>query len=181
MLASIAIAAIAVIIGMAFMAKHRGRALVPIKFSVAVPLSTLTDGTVVTGPTVSLQQDFHVISTHMVISIQGLTEGEGPIDVGLAAGLYTVAEIAEAVDASPTSQYGPEQERAQRKVRQYGTFAGNDTEEVLNDGVKVRRKMFLRGAGGTDLADCWARNNSGSTLTTGAIVDFTGVHWGRWK
>ncbi len=179
-----AIALITVFIVLVFAAKRRGgrrRPLQPIKFSVSVPLSTLADVTVITGPTVTLQQDFHVISTHMTIALKGLTAGEGPLDVGLAAGLYSVTEIAEAIDASPTSQFGPEMERSQRKVRHYGTFPGNETEEVLNDGEKIARRMFLRGPGGTDLADCWVRNNSGATLTTGAVVEFTGVHWGRWK
>ncbi len=161
--------------------RKRRSPLVPVKFSVAVPLSTLADVTVITGPTVTMAQDFDIISTEMTVSLSGLTAGEGPLDVGIASGVYSVAEIAEALDASPTQQYGPEMERSRRSVRTYGTFAGNETEEVLNDGRPIKRKMFIRGIDGSDAADCWVRNNSGATLTTGAIVDFTGVHWGRWK
>ncbi len=162
------------------MAKRR-RSLVPIKFSVAVALATLADQAVVTVPTITPVQDFDVISTHMTISIHGLTVGEGPIDVGLAAGIYTTAEIGEAVDATPLSQYGTEMERSRRQVRLYGSFAATLAVDVLNDGMVIKRKMFLRASAGSVLADCWARNNSGSTLTTGAEVHFTGVHWGRWK
>ncbi len=158
------------------------RPLVPIKFTVSVALSTLADGAVITVPTVVPVQDFDIITTHMTISVHDLTVGEGPIDVGLSAGIYTTAEIAEAIDAKPLSQYGTEMERSRRQVRLYGTFAaGVAANDVLNDGEPIKKKMFLRASAGSVLADCWVRNNTGATLTTGAEVHFTGVHWGRWK
>ncbi len=164
--------------------KRHGRrrsALVPIKFTISVPLSTLANVTAIFAPTPTLVQDFDIISTDLVCSISGLTVGEGPVDVGLAAGIYTAAEVGEALDASPTSQYGTEMERSKRQVRAYGSFSGEVAEETLNDGEAIRRKMFLRGISGQPLANGFARNRSGAALTTGATLRLQGTHWGRWK
>ncbi len=160
---------------------RRRQPLQPIKFTISVALSTLGNVTAILAPTSTLVQDFDVISTDLVCSISGLTPGEGPIDVGLAHGLYTAAEVGEALDATPTSQYGTEMERSKRQVRNYGSFSGEVAEETLNDGEAIRRKMFLRASGGTLIANAYARNRSGATLTTGATLRIQGTHWGRWK
>ncbi len=182
MLASIVtVSAVLAIIAMMIMARKRGRALVPVKFEAAISLSTLANDTVISAAALTLAQDFDVISTDMTIAIAGLTAGEGPIDVGLADSVYTVAEIREWINAEPTREFGAAAEQSKRRCRLYGTFSGNETEEVLNDGLPMRKRMFIRGISGNPIADIWANNNTGSTLTTGAVVSFQGTHWGRWK
>ncbi len=166
---------------MARKSTRRRQSLQPVKFETAIALSTLANDTVITAGAVTLNQDFDVISTDMTISIAGLTVGEGPIDVGLADSVYTVAEIREWIDASPTQQYGAEAEQSKRRCRLFGTFSGASASETLNDGKPIRKKMFIRGISGDGLADFWANNNSGATLTTGAVVSIQGTHWGRWK
>ncbi len=182
MLASIAITTVILaMIVMIIMARKRGRALVPVKFESAIALSTLANDTVITAQALTLAQDFDVISTDMTITIAGLTAGEGPIDVGLADSVYSVAEIREWINAEPTREYGVAAEQAKRRCRLFGTFSGNETEETLNDGLPIRKRMFIRGIAGQPIADIWANNNTGATLTTGAVVSFQGTHWGRWK
>ncbi len=162
------------------MAKRRP--LVPIKFQVELPMLTAANnGGVATTSVPALEQSFDVISTHLQLSIRNGTVGEGPIEVGLGANTYTIAEIIEALDASPLQQYGPEMERSKRSVRSYGAFSGNTAEETLNDGKPIKRKMFLRLPPGVAAAKLWAVNRSGATLTTGTVIEISGVHWGRWK
>ncbi len=162
-------------------ARKARASLVPLKFDTAIALSTLANDAVITAASQTLEQDFDVISTDLIISIDAQTVGEGPIEVGMASGIYSTAEIAENLVAEPLSQYGPEMERSRRAVRHYGNFVAQDVNEILNDGKPIRRKMFLRCAAGQPMADMWARNNSGSALTGGAVVTFSGTHWGRWK
>ncbi len=164
----------------------RGRraALVPLKFTISVNLSTLAANAAILADTVAgLLQDFDVVSTDLTAVLRNHTAGEGPIDFGLNAQQYDAAEVVEALDASPLSQYGTAQERSNRRVRHYGTFSGSQTEEEVNDGEPIRRKMFLRAVGGTStpVAQVWIRNLSGATLTTGSSVSVQGTHWGRWK
>ncbi len=168
------------------MAKRKGRKrtpLVPLKFVVDLPLLTAADnGGVATGTLAALEQGFEVISTDLTAVLRDLSAGEGPIEFGLAAAAYTVAEIIEALDASPIQQYGTEMERSKRSVRSYGKFEGAvDSQASLNDGLPVRRKMFLRLFPGAASPKVWAVNRSGAPLTTGGVVEVSGTHWGRWK
>ncbi len=135
-------------------------------------------------PTIdSIEQDFDIVTTHATWSLRNHTAGEGPIDVGIAEQGYSVGEIAEALDASPLSQYGPEYERSRRKVRRAGTFSGVGAEETLNDGLPLKTKLFVRGFAHSTFAvmRLWAQNRSGAALTTGTVLVVTGTHWGRWK
>ncbi len=162
--------------------RRRRQPLVPLKFQVQLALSTLGNDTALeVGCIPALQQDFDVISTDLIAALREQTAGEGPIEFGLAASDYTVAEIVEALDATPLRQVSVEMERSKRRVRSYGQFAGLVTEETMNDGNPVRRKMFLRVAAGMTTANVFVVNRSGSTLTTGTILEISGTHWGRWK
>ncbi len=172
------------------MAKHRkqtrvrGYGLVPIRWQISLALGALVNDVAVALVTVdSLAQNFDIISTEFEAAYRGHTAGEGPMDIGLAADQYSVAEIVEALDASPLSQYGTAMERSRRRVRRYGQFSGLNTEEEMSDEGPVRRKMFLRAQGGSDtgMAKVYVVNRSNANLTTGTVVEITGTHWGRWK
>ncbi len=177
--------ALALIIGFIALAKRgRRKSLVPVKFQIQLTLGALVnDGAVAVATVGTLQQDFDIVTTHMVIAMRDHTAGEGPIEFGIAESQYTVAEIVEALDASPLSQYGVEQERSSRKVRTAGQLPGLLGEEALNDGNKIKVKLFVKAFGNdnTNMMQFFAVNRSGATLTTGTAVEVTGVHWGRWK
>ncbi len=162
----------------------RRRGLVPLKFNAEVALGTLGADVATSVATVAaLEQDFDIVSTDLTCSIANHTAGEGPLDFGLQQHDYTLAEVVEALDASPRSQYGTEYERSLRKVRHYGRFSGEGTDETVNDGEPIRKKMFLRAFAGQndEAARVYIVNRSGGGLTTGTILEIQGTHWGRWK
>ncbi len=156
--------------------------MVPLKFNIQIAMSTIGNDVAVRGPAIAaMEQDFDIITTHLTVGIREATVDEGPIEIGFAQDNYTAAEIVEALDASPLSQYGTAMERSNRKVRSYGYITVDTTDAELNEGMVVKRKMFLRVAAGQQTGNTFAVNRSGSTLTTGMIVEITGVHWGYWK
>ncbi len=180
----VAITGYIVLVSAAKRRSTRRMPLQPLRFTTTLSLGTLASNTVITTPTVdSLEQDFHIVSTDLSVTLRNITAGEGPIEFGLSEQGYSVTEVNECLDASPLSQYGPEQERSRRRVRLYGAFSASEgADETINDGRPIRRKMFLRAFAHSTFAAArvWVRNSSGATLTTGASVQITGVHWGRW-
>ncbi len=164
-------------------ARRRGRRpLQPVRFSGQLALSTLANETVLSVATqTALEQDFHVISTDLVLALRGGTAGEGPIDLGLAAEDYSVTEIGECLNAQPLRSQGAEYERSRRRVRTYAILDGVETTETVNDGRPIRKKMFLHAPAGQAPAQVWARNRSNAALTGGQVIEFSGVHWGRWQ
>ncbi len=89
----------------------------PLKFNIQIALATIGNDVAVRGPTIAaLEQDFDIITTHMTVAVREQTAAEGPLEVGFAQDNYSAAEIVEALDASPLSQYGTAMERSNRKV-----------------------------------------------------------------
>ncbi len=142
----------------------------------------MADGVVLTGQLLNavFAEDLYIISIDCMWTINGLTAGEGPIEVGFAHDDYTVSEVKEFLEASlvdPDNKISQEQSR--RKVRRSGTFNGLSTNESLNDGKPIRTKMkFIIGDG--HAINHWAKNRSGGALTSGAVVRMSGTIYGRW-
>ncbi len=154
----------------------------PLKFNTQLALLTLANDVAVEVTAIpALEQDFEIISTHLLMNLREATPTEGPIEVGFAASDYTVGEIVEALDASPLRNAGVEMERSRRKVRSYGSFKGQLAQEELNDGLFVKRKMYLSISAGQVTGSVFAVNRSGSALAGGTILEISGIHWGRWK
>lgn len=159
---------------------RKGFVAIPVRSQLA--LGALNDDTVIAGSIFgnNLSEDLFVISADLAWAIQGLTAGEGPIDVGISHSDYSVAEVEENLSANV---YDPSDliavEHSKRKVRKVGTFRGNDTEESLNDGKPMRRKIRFRVDNGKTL-NMFAVNRSGAQLTSGAEVNVDGYIYGRW-
>ncbi len=149
--------------------------------NVNVGLAALANNTVIKTPLVTLNDDFWIQSGDLSFALQDATASEGPLYFGVNSGDLSVAEVKEALNALPTSRSDIiEREKARRPVRRVGQFSVAGVEEVFNDG-RVKRitiKMYM--AEGTDL-EAFVMNVSGATLTTGAIVQISGILYGEWR
>ncbi len=169
------------------MVKHKKRyqkfnskfQMIPINTTAA--LGTLASGALDESAVTQLTDDFWVQSVDVSITLRDATAGEGPLSFGFANSDLTTAEIIESIDSSPTHRSDIiARERARRPVRRVGQFAVLSGAEVHNDGKeeRVTIKMYL--AEGDELS-FWTRNNSGATLTTGAVISLVGKIYGEWR
>ncbi len=163
----------------------RGRKLVYLPISATLALSTLLDNIVIKGTTQAVfSRRFHVVYTKLFWTLRSATAGEGPIICGLAHSDYSVLEIAEAQDvAVVNSSNKVEQERANRWVREIGSFRGLTTEEEIrgnSGGEKVYSKLNWTIEEAMSL-DFWCQNRTGGTLAGGAILEIEGDLVGYWQ
>ncbi len=160
----------------------RRKGFVAIPFTAQMSLATLADAIVIAQNLLSATfgEDIFIISIDWIASIRNLTGGEVPLSLGLAHSDLSVTELAEGLDAEVTD---PDdiiaKERARRPVRRLGVFSGNVGDITLNDGRVTRTKVLLQVGDGHSL-NVWIRNQSGSTLTTGAELEIGGTIFGRW-
>ncbi len=164
--------------------RRRSKNFVAIPFNFQMGLATLADGTVILQAMLAstFGEDIYLVSLDWGASIRDLTAGETPISFGLAHGDLSLTEVAEALDAEVTN---PDdiiaKERARRPVRRLGVFGESLlTGMTVNDGILKRSKILFSVGNGFDL-NWWARNQSGGTLTTGAIIEVNGTLYGRWQ
>ncbi len=151
-----------------------------VRTTAEIALSTLAASTVIkvgtVGPTTS---PYRLMTAKCVWSMIGLTEGEGPILVGLAHSNYSVTEIKECLEIQASISKGlkVEQEKANRLVRIVGTFSGKLN--VLNDGKPIRTRLnwAIDASASGDEVVIFAYNDFGSGLTTGAILNINGDLW----
>ncbi len=163
------------------MARHK-RKLVVLKEQDTITLGTLANNTVIKqANTYEITEDFFVLSVDTLATIRDATAGEVPIILGWADDNLSVAEIAEAIDATPA---GPndiiQMERTRRPVRLIGQFTSPDTHTELANGDMIRTKIRRSVASGRGMT-FWAQNKSGATLTTGASITFTNKYYGYWQ
>ncbi len=146
-------------------------------------LLTLATGGLVTTPLTTFGVvRVKVIGADLKWSLTDLTTNEVPIEVGVCSGDLSDTEVQEALDASPTSKADIiANERLRRPVRSSGEFGEPDSHQQLNDGKAIRnRKLYWDLDEGVEI-DMYARNLSGSTLTTGASVRVSGKLYCIWK
>ncbi len=162
----------------------RDSAFAVLPFTSSQALSTLADGTVLlSNITGTLVDPFHAISMDINWTLRGGTVGEGPIEVGVAHGDYSTTEVSEALNAGQTivgrNVDMIEKEQARRLVRLAGAFDGQLANDDINDGKMQRVKMgWTIGTGKT--LNVFEINRSGSALTGGQVVEFSGKIYGRW-
>ncbi len=163
--------------------RRRSSNFVVLKVQAALALGTLADDAVITATLLDLNDDLKVIGADLTWSIRDLAAGEGPILVGLSTNAYTVAQIVEAIDASPNNRSDEiALERTRRKVRNVGSFAGAlPNGETLNEGRPMRtRKLYWKLSTDRNIV-FWAQNKSGvANLATGAFVEVSGKVYAQW-
>lgn len=160
--------------------RNRNFTAIPVKMELA--LAALADNTVLTGDLLgTLGRGLYVVSADLTWSLRDKTAGQGPINVGICHGDYSVTEVAEALSSWTDPDDKIATEKARRLVRRVGVFSGNNsTEESLNDGKPIRTKVKIAIGDGQSLK-AFALNDSGAALTTGSILQCYGMIYGRWN
>lgn len=152
-----------------------------------ITLSTLANNTALkqASPLV-LDEDFRLIKMEMAATLVGLTAEEVPIHLYIVNDELTVAEIAECItNAGPVDRNDRvAQERAERAVFLIGTFP-----EGVTTSVPVHGRAGMEGIIEQTIRwtfsnpEGWAIvafNQSGGTLTTGAVIRFVAKYFGVW-
>ncbi len=159
--------------------RRRGISVIPFNVNLAASVSVNNEIKSVSLVGV-LEEDFYAVSMDISIELQDATPGEGPRRIGFAHGDYSITEISECLDVT---LLGPdnkiEQERSKRLVRTIGKLKANASEESLNEGLPIRKKIgWVIGDG--EVFNLWHRNLSLATLTTGSSISAEGLIYGRW-
>jgi len=154
------------------MVKYKGYRKLPI--NIDTPLGTLAAHDVTSVPeTGVMTEERRILSIEAVVSLEDLTAGDGPVEVGYAHSDYSAAEIEEALEAVGAWDEGNlvAQEQARRLVRSIGVLTEEET--ALNQGRPLKTRLNWRIATG-DTIQQWIRN-LGDSPTTGAVVHSEGV------
>ncbi len=156
---------------------------------VLLNLSTLASETALkigTKMDSSRENGFIIKKQKIAISINGLTDAEGPILVGMTNTRISAAEVAECINADPQSPLDvPAQERSMREVYPIMVFALWTTtkdpavNEIRNE-YRALHYPWKEIPEGTGL-DLFAMNRGGGALTTGAAVNFQLTTIGEWS
>lgn len=150
-----------------------------------IALSTLADATAIKqtsgGIGGNLQEDFRILKTEYSVFVEGGTQGEGPITIGLADNELSVAEIAECLDLNgPVDRNDRDgNEKATRPVWELVSLNAGDVDN-FSDIVQRMEKKFRWTFSDAEGWTWFAYNDSGGTLTTGVIVRIRAKHFGVW-
>ncbi len=155
-----------------------------------ITLSTLSSNTVLKQAGVLAFTDrFRLIKATAIVTLKGITAGDGPLLVGLASNSLTAAEIAEAISANgPLSRQAvTETEAAMCPVWLLGVFQslGNAVEllQATESGSPGYVEKTIRWTFGVDSSPgyTWfAQNRSGSALQTGGTIVIESKMFGVW-
>ncbi len=142
-------------------------------------LGTLATKTAIVASFDEVVDDATRVSTIVATwAMEAMTAGDGPLEVGVAHGDYTLAEIEEYIENTGSwneSDKVQSREVARRLIRSVGIVSAD--EPRLNDGKPVRTKLnWLLNEGQT--LDLWVYNY-GAALTTGAVLNVNG-HANLW-
>ncbi len=153
------------------------RALRRVRLTAEETLGTLASDTALTqtltGTSANAYRAISVIASWGVV---GLTDGDGPIHVGLAHSDYSVTEIKECIESQASIDQGDKvaNERADRLVRTLGQCSFGQPQ--LNDGKPMKTRLnWLIGIG--DSVNMFSWNEGTGSLTTGAFTSVSGDMW----
>ncbi len=151
-----------------------------------ITLGTLNAATAIKQATgIAIEDSFRLIKMEIAAMMTGFTAGEGPIHLYCVNDELSVAEIAEAINAAGPVNRNDRlaQERAERAVFLLGSFGATAAAEELHgaDGQEFVVNKTIRWT--FNNPEGWsivAFNDSGATLTTGAVIRFVAKYFGVW-
>ncbi len=162
------------------MAKRRGRVQqrirkVPISITVVIGALATKDVIAAAG-FVASDAEYLLMNVDCTYSWDSATAGDGPINVGIADGDYTDAEIEQCLEASASISLGNRiaQEQGNRLVRSAGTMT--ETRPNLRDGAPVKLKLNWKTAIG-QIPKFYVYNITGANLVTGSALLVQGHAW----
>lgn len=147
-------------------------------------LTTLAAGSVIKiGTPLAITEDFRMIKSEILATLEGLTANEGPFDFGLADNELSTAEIQATLDTDgplDSNDYAAK-ETAERPVFLIGRFAGESSNNTNLDKNTGKINHVTRWTFKNDDGWCfWIRNAGPAALTTGATVRLLAKHFGVW-
>ncbi len=154
-----------------------------------ITLATLANNTVIKqAAPLAFTDRFRLIKATAIVTLKGITVGEGPILFGLASNSLSIAEIASAISANgPLSkQAGSEQNNAEFPVWTLGSFPSLIAGVEYLQATKVQPGRIMdtiRWTFGVDTSPgyCWwAQNRSGGSLQTGGVITVESKMFGVW-
>jgi len=163
------------------MVKHNRKGFRAMKVDLEDTLLTLADEAYVGADlATTVDRTVYLMSLKITAALRGLTAGEGPLHLIVAHSNYNDTQVIEWFQSVGSWDSGDmiTGERSRRKCRLIGTFSGNDTEEVLNDGRPFKVKLGFPVQDGETL-QFGIYNESTAALTTGASVMVKGMAFGR--
>ncbi len=162
--------------------RRRRSKLIVINIDMSVALGALLPQIVVRdAPTAGelASRSMYMISSDLYVAQNGMTEGEGPIEVGWAHDDLSITEIKEGIEADTADRNDQiALERAGRKIRRIGLFSGLAAGAVLNDGKDVRTRLGFMVDTGSGIA-LYAYSRDQAQLTTGGVVQVIGKIYAR--
>lgn len=155
-----------------------------IRENLQIALSTLADATAIKatsgGLSGDMQEDFRIIKSEIFVYVEGHTQTEGPITIGICDAELSVTEIAECLDLNGPVDRNDHlnAERVMRPVFELCQI-GELSLEIPNNNLPIEKTLrwtFPAAEGW----DWFAYNDSGAALTTGTIVRIRAKHFGVW-
>ncbi len=134
---------------------------------------------------IAISEDFRLIKVELAAEMVGGTGGESPLHVYLTNDELTVAEVAEAITvAGPVDRNDRvAQEQAERAVFLLGSFRVTSNNAHIH-GPKAQQAIIEKTIRWTfSNPEGWSIgvfNQSGGTLTTGAVMRFVAKYFGVW-
>ncbi len=138
------------------------------------------NGTFVKGSALPIEEDFRIIKVEFSFFTTGVTAGEGPLLIALAADNLSIAQIAENLLSGPNNRNDYEAlEEVSRPVWVFGTVLPQTASLIPDSGLwgeKTIRWTFSNPEGWV-----WGLfNDSGAALTTGGLTIVRSKIFGVW-
>ncbi len=144
-----------------------------------VALATLAAKTGILLGSITLGEDFRMLKSIITANVDGITAGDGPLELYLVNGALTLAQCEEAIESNgPTDRNDPAHEEAERFVRFVGVMKYTDAQGVFATLVEeIKPRWTFSNPEGWD----WMLYNaSAGNLNTGSSVFLKATHYGVW-
>lgn len=126
----------------------------------------------------NLEEDFRIIKLELYAQWSDITDGEGPIILGIADGFLATADIEAALETAPLSRNDPDLEMSHRAV--WPLLILGDDGESSNSVCKQIEKNLRWTFSDPDAWKWWVYNISTAAITTGSFVDLFAKIYGVW-